>query len=335
MPLNPRQRIEIAHDILAREVYARIDADEKMRLKIAQFLRDRYDYYVESGALLDKKDLAYIDPYLEKVEVSEEQAVFLAESRREVAATERRRKWIIGAILGVLLAAAVVSLFFGIRSNQKAREAELANATAREALAESDRLWKVAETEKANALIAKDQAIASDSRTQLALVESNRLRKVAETEKNKALTAREIAEQKAKEAKSAALAAQARQVYLEDNTTALNLAMAAYRLAPTEESQAAMSDILSDPGSRFFSKKWAGQGPIHSVAYSPSGDRIVTRSSAKAILWDLSGNELVRFSGDERWIHSVAYSPSGDRIVTGGDDGAILWDLSGNELARS
>ncbi len=96
MNLKPNQKIEIAHDILAREVYARIDAAEKMRLKAAQFLRDRYEYYQTTQVLLDKKDLNYLSPYLERVQLSPEQALFINESRREVGAKARRmwrRRW--------------------------------------------------------------------------------------------------------------------------------------------------------------------------------------------------------------------------------------------------
>ena len=47
-------------------------------------------------------------------------------------------------------------------------------------------------------------------------------------------------------------------------------------------------------------------------------------SDGTAILWDLSGNELARFSVDRRSVFSVAYSPRGDGIVTGSSENAVL-----------
>lgn len=129
MNLNLKQKIEISHDILASEVYARIDADEKMRLKIIQFLQDRYDYYVETGTLLDKKDLEYIGPYVDKVQLKAVQANFIKQSKREVEAKTLKRRWrnlIIGSILVI---AAVVSTFFAIKlnlSNERLRDREVA-----------------------------------------------------------------------------------------------------------------------------------------------------------------------------------------------------------------
>ncbi|MEZ5039547.1 MAG: SUMF1/EgtB/PvdO family nonheme iron enzyme [Saprospiraceae bacterium] len=187
MKLNPNQKIEISHDILAREVYARIDAGEKMRLKITQFLRDRYDYYVEAGALLDKKDLDYIALYLEKVQVSPEQTAFIKESRREVAAKARRRQRRNLAIGTVLALATVVSIFFGIQADQKAKDAREAQV---EALAQ-----------KASALAAKGEA---------------------EIATKEAETAKQTAQEKEKEARASALTAETQRQRAEATLNSLN-----------------------------------------------------------------------------------------------------------------
>ncbi|MFK8101850.1 MAG: WD40 repeat domain-containing protein, partial [Saprospiraceae bacterium] len=54
-----------------------------------------------------------------------------------------------------------------------------------------------------------------------------------------------------------------------------------------------------------------------------------------AKLWDLSGKELVSFSGQTSAVTSVSFSPDGKTILTGSMDAtAKLWDLSGNELVN-
>ena len=66
--------------------------------------------------------------------------------------------------------------------------------------------------------------------------------------------------------------------------------------------------------------------------------------SGTARLWDLTGNELVRFEGHKLYVDKAVINSPGDRIVTIGceefaglnclSETVRLWDLSGNELAR-
>jgi WD40 repeat protein len=261
MKINSDQRIEITHDILAREVYARIDASEKMRLKITQFLKDRYDHYRETEVLLSKEDLDYINPYLAAVSPNPEQQTFINESKRVVAAKVRRRNRTIFGIISVLIGAVAISTAFGIQ----------------------------------------------------------------------ATSALQRAEEQTRQARSAALAAKARQVASENPTLALNLAAAALRLADNEESRAAFHDIASDPRKSFYRQTFEGhENEVSSVAFSPDGQMILTGSfDGTAKLWSSGGAALHTFEGHEDLVTSVAFSPDGQTILTGSWDGtAKLWSSS-------
>ena len=76
--------------------------------------------------------------------------------------------------------------------------------------------------------------------------------------------------------------------------------------------------------------------PIHSVAFSPEGTRIVLGSDDTSVrVWDAStGAELKVLNGHTKTVHSVAFSPDGTRIVSGSyDDSVRVWDAStGAEL---
>lgn len=95
-------KIELSHDILARKVYDTASPEEKMRLRMERFLKNRYAYYSDQGVLLGKEDLNYIQPFLKEIALSEEEEAFIRESRSHVEGQERRKKRIALAIIAGL-----------------------------------------------------------------------------------------------------------------------------------------------------------------------------------------------------------------------------------------
>jgi len=63
-------------------------------------------------------------------------------------------------------------------------------------------------------------------------------------------------------------------------------------------------------------------GSVLSVAWSPSGDTLVSGSS-KVILWDTNGKELKRFEGHSGGVYSVSFSPDGRYVASGSRDNAL------------
>ena len=123
------QKIEITHDILAQKIYALIDAEDKMRLKILDLIRDRANYYHEMGELLSRRELAYIDSYQGKLELTEEQAFFLEKSRRDSRRRRNRRMMQLSGVAVVILGFIIVAFFQWkkrIEGEVKARERVLA-----------------------------------------------------------------------------------------------------------------------------------------------------------------------------------------------------------------
>jgi len=107
-------KIEISHDLLARKVYERASADDKMRLKISTFIRSRYADYKERKTLLITADLNYIEPYeadLPQIFAHDPEIIaFIAFSKR------RKRNWRIAIAIGlaafILLGFVVTSVIF-------------------------------------------------------------------------------------------------------------------------------------------------------------------------------------------------------------------------------
>ena len=73
-------------------------------------------------------------------------------------------------------------------------------------------------------------------------------------------------------------------------------------------------------------------GPIHCVAFSPDGTRIVTAGNTIK-LWDsVSGEDCLLLTEHTAAVHSVAFSSDGRRIVSGSEDGTIkIWDATDKE----
>ncbi len=78
-------------------------------------------------------------------------------------------------------------------------------------------------------------------------------------------------------------------------------------------------------------------GAVTSVAFSPSGQTLVSASTDKSIrLWNAASGQLLRppMSGDSDTVSSVAFTPNGKRIVSGSFDRAILiWDAELGPIA--
>ena len=99
----------------------------------------------------------------------------------------------------------------------------------------------------------------------------------------------------------------------------------------------ALSGGSSNQGQRLLTLSGHG-GAVTSVAFSPSGQTLISGSTDKSIkLWDAgSGQSLRTMSGDSETVSSVAFTPNGKRIVSGSFDRAILiWDANSGQLLRT
>lgn len=203
MEFNPDQRIEITHDILAKKVYERIDGEEKMRLKVQQFLKDRLDYYDQTKTLLTRKDLNYVNPYLDGIQLKgreEELEEFLEKSERGVNRKENRMAFL---ILGGFVIALAGLIWYSGEQAAIAEKERLAAQAERDAALEAFEAKLVAENALKLSDSLKEEAIQhgieSDSMkavTDGALVLSKRRLQEAIQSRNEAIEA----EQKAHEA---------------------------------------------------------------------------------------------------------------------------------------
>ena len=66
-------------------------------------------------------------------------------------------------------------------------------------------------------------------------------------------------------------------------------------------------------------------GIVHSVCFSPNGQRIVSGGQDKTLkVWDSkTGQEMLTLKGHSGSVTSVSFSPDGKRIVSGSLDGTV------------
>ncbi len=169
--------------------------------------------------------------------------------------------------------------------------------------------------------------------------DSSRQSKIADERKQQALDAEKTARASSARANGLRLVTES-QSMLSGLTTggderALLQLVAADRLAPSSQSQAALLNVLLSQVQ--LRKLIATSAPLFAVAYSPDGRRIVSGSADKTLrLWDAVTGQTVGapFEGHKDRVLSVAFSPDGRVIVSGSADGTLrMWDAAtGNAM---
>lgn len=281
---------ELAHDTIARQVYEKASTEARTRRKVERYVREHHEAYQERGVQLTQDDLDYIGPYLSQINVTDDEQRFLSASRAALRRQERKRRIIIAAIIFILGLISVVALYQSRIAEQERKTAVLAQQDAdskADSLVQKEALLQASLRE---AQVARDTARSRQLAAELAQL-------LADKNAREAARQQSFAQASARKARSIALAAKGREIMVEDPTVALNLAMKARALEPTESAINLISDLMANPTFSFYGKDWAYGGPssMENTLLLPQRGKVELRTASLImtnqngeLLWELA-----------------------------------------------
>ncbi|HEX9077538.1 MAG TPA: WD40 repeat domain-containing protein [Anaerolineae bacterium] len=205
----------------------------------------------------------------------------------------------------------------------------------------------IADAQKAAAQTAEGQALFQRDNAATAQFNAYVQRDAAATaqaeainQRNLADTARALAEQSQAQAITQQTLAQARELAASsvanlqtDPELGILLALNSIRLTYTFEGEDALRQAILASPVRFVLRGYSG--PVYSVAFDPTGQRIVTASGdGTARIWDANtGAQLLVLRGHKGQVFKAVFSPDGKQVATAGGDRTVrLWDASTGQL---
>lgn len=134
-------KLELSHDTLAKCIYEKFSAEDKMRWQIRQLLNEHLTYYKDSQTLLSKDDLNYITPYINTIDLEKEALELVQKSKKRL---NRRKKQITAAVVTAIILLITFNLItrYANRQNETLLVEEEKNV---EKLAKEDSLKRAAE----------------------------------------------------------------------------------------------------------------------------------------------------------------------------------------------
>lgn len=107
-------KIEISHDTLAKRVYDKASTEDRMRLRVSNFIKAKHHFFEQERVYLTPEELKFIAPFENQIELVDAEKVFIARSKWLA------RKQFIFFGVGVLIIFAVLLWFlFYYRSSNK------------------------------------------------------------------------------------------------------------------------------------------------------------------------------------------------------------------------
>lgn len=118
------EKYELAHDILAIKIKELVPEREIVRQRVLKIINDRFEAYDEreNKVFLNKKELEFIQPYRDVVNISDQKDIYIEKSLKAVQDSERKDRRRLMSLLGASVVALLIisiSLVWVANTNSK------------------------------------------------------------------------------------------------------------------------------------------------------------------------------------------------------------------------
>lgn len=195
-------KIELSHDILARKIYDKASAEDKLILKIERLIADDFERYDERGVLMGQDDYDYVAPYLSTVSITPAERRFIAKSYKVLERKKRNRNLLVMAIIGLLAVLGGLATVRSVQAEQRALDIRAKNVELRiqgeelkdrnkEIVAKNHEIQKSEQAAKIAEIKAKEAAQEARKAELVAKANAEKARKAEAQAKENAVKARE------------------------------------------------------------------------------------------------------------------------------------------------
>lgn len=123
-------KIEISHDTLARTVYEKASAEDRMRLRVLNLIKTKHQLFQENQTYLNGDELKSIAQFEQQLDLTTDERSFLNRSKL----LAQKQMFFIGAIVLVIIAILVAFLMYYRTNNSKIQDINSHLATSKDSL---------------------------------------------------------------------------------------------------------------------------------------------------------------------------------------------------------
>jgi len=290
---------ELSHDRLVEPVRKNNNDWLGQHMNVLQVRANLWIQQNRSDSLLLRgPELAKMSQIIEESRLNNAEKEYLENSRKaERVAQKDKRNFQIIALLAICASVAlIISIFFGLQSQNRATDAQISALTAQYAITQ-------AEAQKATALAAQATADFKEKE----------------------------AKKQANISRAGELAAQAELLITEDLQKSLLFAIESFYVLDNVRTQGALLDT-ANASPHLLKFLDAQNDGLTTVVFSPDGKSLAFGSiNSNITLWDVATHEPIGqpLVGHSDYINSIVFSPDGEILASGSDDTTIIiWDVA-------
>ncbi|WP_020537723.1 WD40 repeat domain-containing protein [Lewinella cohaerens] len=282
---------ELTHDTIAQQVYEKASTEARTRRKVERYISERHQAYHDRQVYLTQDDIDFVWPYLDQVNSSGEELVFLQRGKQRL---QRRRRLRLFLLTTISIAFGVLALVANSQRNA-AEQREQESKSMRVSLAARYALYEGSPRE---AFRLAEQTLLWDN------------------DENAKTIAREVL----LEIQANPLVSS---IHHEDTIVALQFSRdGSFFMSASQDGEVRISNLK-----REILKKIAYKEGLSWAELLPDNERVVSLSRRGELqLWNVTNNKVQPLTGQIEFM-KARVSPDGSRLGAIAKEQVYVWDL--------